>query len=280
VALYAVGDLQGCADEFEELLARLEFDPAHDRLWLVGDLVNRGPRSLEALRRAAALGDAVTAVLGNHDLHLLALARGNARWREGDQTLQPILEAPDRERLLDWLQRQPLLHEDPALGITIIHAGLAPQWDIALARDCARQLEAQLRGTASGDLFAHMYGNEPDIWCDDLDGWDRLRFIINAFTRLRVCDERDGRLLLKFKAGPDSLPAHALPWFRIPWRRSSGARIVFGHWSAQGYVNENGVLGLDTGCVWGGTLTAQRLDAPASKPVQVPNRSGGLPLEN
>jgi bis(5'-nucleosyl)-tetraphosphatase (symmetrical) len=279
VALYAVGDVQGCADEFEALLEQLKFDPARDRLWLVGDLVNRGPRSLDALRRVAALGDAAVVVLGNHDLHLLALARGHARWRAGDETLQPILDAPDRERLLDWLQQRPLLHHDTTLGVTMIHAGLAPQWDVAQARDCARELEAQLRGSSSGRLFEHMYGNEPDVWRDDLEGWDRLRFIVNAFTRLRICDEQDGRLLLKFKGGPSDIPRHAQPWFRIAWRRSNGARIVFGHWSAQGYVNENAVLGLDTGCVWGGTLTAQRLDVAAARPIQIPNRSGPLPLE-
>jgi bis(5'-nucleosyl)-tetraphosphatase (symmetrical) len=279
VAVYAVGDVQGCAGELDELLEELRFDPAQDRLWFVGDLVNRGPRSLDVLRRVAALGEAAIVVLGNHDLHLLALARGSALWHRSDETLRPILDALDREPLLDWLQSRPLLHHDAALGITMIHAGLAPQWDIAIASDCARQLEEQLRGTSSGVFFEHMYGNEPDLWRDDLDGWERLRFIVNAFTRLRVCDEANGRMLLKFKGAPDQIPAGAQPWFRVPWRRSSGAAVVFGHWSAQGYVDEHGVLGLDTGCVWGGKLTAQRLDPPGARPVQVPNRSGGVAFE-
>ena len=276
MAIHAVGDVQGCAAELDELLQRIEFDPAHDRLWFVGDLVNRGPRSLEVLRTVRRLGAAANTVLGNHDLHLLALARGHATWREGDAALQPILDAPDRERLLDWLQSRPLLHHDPALGITVLHAGLPPQWDIAQARGCAAELEAALRGERSGTLLAKMYGNQPDLWRDDLDGIDRLRFITNAFTRLRVCS-RDGRLLLGFKGEPARIPTGAMPWFRAPRRRSAGARIVCGHWSALGYRDERGVLSLDTGCVWGGTLTAQRIDI-ASAPVSVPNRSGALPI--
>jgi len=278
MAVYAVGDVQGCAAELDELLALLAFDPAHDRLWFVGDLVNRGPASLAVLRRVAGLGDVAAVVLGNHDLHLLALARGHAEWREGDDGLRPILEAPDRERLLDWLQSRPLLHHDPALAITLLHAGLPPQWDIAQARACAAELEAALRSDRSGELFTRMYGNQPDLWRDDLDGADRLRFITNAFTRLRVCD-RDGRLLLKYKGGLEKIPPGATPWFRAPGRRSAGQRIVCGHWSALGYRDEGGVLALDTGCVWGGALTAQRIDRPAP-PAAVPNRSGGLPLDS
>jgi bis(5'-nucleosyl)-tetraphosphatase (symmetrical) len=277
MAVYAVGDVQGCAAELEELLSRLSFDPARDRVWLVGDLVNRGPRSLDALRLVAGLGEAAIAVLGNHALHLLALARGHGAWRASDAALAPILEAPDCERLLDWLQSRPLLHHDEDLGITLLHAGLPPQWDMAQARDCAAELERALRSDRSGDLFAKMYGNEPDLWRDDLEGAARLRFITNAFTRLRVCDG-EGRLLLKFKGAPQNVPAGAFPWFRAPGRRSAGARIVCGHWSALGYRDEAGVLCLDTGCVWGGTLTAQRIDV-AAPPVAVPNRSGALPID-
>ena len=276
MAIYAVGDVQGCAAELDALLARLAFDPAADRLWFVGDLVNRGPRSLEVLRFVARLGDAAVVALGNHDLHLLALARGHAPFRESDGPLRPVLEAPDRERLLDWLQSRPLLHHDPALAITLLHAGLPPQWDIALARACAAELERALRGERSGALFAEMYGNQPDLWRDDLEGHARLRFITNALTRLRACDSH-GRMLLKAKGRPEDLPEGAMPWFRVPGRRSAGARIVCGHWSALGYVDEGGVLALDTGCVWGGTLTARRLDVPAP-PVCVPNSSGALPV--
>ena len=267
MATYAVGDVQGCCDELETLLDRLRFDPARDRLWFVGDLVNRGPRSLDVLRLVHGLGDAAVVVLGNHDLHLLAIARGAARLRPADHTLEPILAAPDRTHLLDWLQSRSVLHHDPALGMTMVHAGLPPQWDIPLARRCASELEAALRSDHSSRLFEAMYGNQPDLWDDELAGEQRLRFITNALTRLRVCD-RAGRLLLKHKGPPGRMPASAIPWFQVPGRRSAGARIVCGHWSALGYHDADGVLALDTGCVWGGTLTAQRLDA-ASPPVAV-----------
>jgi len=269
MAVWAVGDVQGCFVELEALLERIGFTPRRDQLWFVGDLVNRGPASLEVLRFVAGLGDDARVVLGNHDLHLLAIARGGAKLRRGDRTLQPILDAPDRERLLDWLQARPVLHHDAAIGCTMVHAGLPPQWDLALARRCANELESALRGEHSLRLFEAMYGNQPDRWRDDLEGDDRLRFITNALTRLRVCD-RSGRLRLEFKGPLEQMPSDAMPWFRAPRRRWAGARIVCGHWSALGYVDENGVLGLDTGCVWGGTLTAQRLDVPAA-PVAVPS---------
>ena len=269
MATYAVGDVQGCAAELETLLERLEFSPARDRLWFVGDLVNRGPRSLDVLRTVARLGDAATVVLGNHDLHLLAAARGHAGLRDQDGSLRPVLEAPDRESLLDWLQSRSMLHHDATLGVTMLHAGLPPQWDIATARRCAGELERALRSDRSGTFFDRMYGDRPDLWRDDLEGTDRLRFIVNALTRLRVCDAA-GRMLLRFKGPLSRLPAGAVPWFRAHGRRTEGARIVCGHWSALGYVDEAGVLALDTGCVWGGALTAERLDAP-SPPVQVPS---------
>lgn len=267
MATYAVGDVQGCAEELETLLVRLEFSPDRDRVWFVGDLVNRGPRSLDVLRLVVRLGDAAVVVLGNHDLHLLAAARSGAGPRAQDQSLLPILEAPDRESLLDWLQSRPMLHHDATLAVTMLHAGLPPQWDLDTARRCARELELALQGDRSGTLFDQMYGDEPDLWSDDLEGIDRLRFITNALTRLRACDA-DGRMLLKFKGTLAQLPAGAVPWFRAAGRRTAGVRIVCGHWSALGYRDEAGVLVLDTGCVWGGALTAQRLDA-ASAPVQV-----------
>jgi bis(5'-nucleosyl)-tetraphosphatase (symmetrical) len=270
MATYAVGDVQGCAAELESLLERLDFSPARDRLWFVGDLVNRGPRSLDVLRMVSRLGDAAIVVLGNHDLHLLAAARGHAGLKAQDESLRPVLEAPDREPLLDWLQSRSMLHFDGKTGVTMIHAGLPPQWDIAAARRCAAELEQALRGDRSGVLFERMYGNEPDLWRDDLEGADRLRFITNALTRLRACDAA-GRMLLGFKGPLGRLPAGAVPWFRAAGRRSAGARIVCGHWSALGYRDEAGVLALDTGCVWGGSLTAQNLDADFP-PVQVPSK--------
>lgn len=279
MAVYAIGDVQGCADQLEQLLALLDFDAARDQLWFVGDLVNRGPRSLDTLRLVRSLGDAAIVVLGNHDLHLLAIARGGAPWKTTDGGLEQVVAAHDRELLLDWLQARPLMHHDPRIGASLLHAGLPPQWTVATAVNCAHEVERLLRGERVGELFAHMYGNEPSLWSDELEGWDRLRFTINAFTRLRVCDAADGRMLLSHKGPPDTAPRGSVPWFRVPWRKSAGERLVFGHWSALGYVAEQGVLGLDTGCVWGGALTAQRIDARGSQPVQVPNRAGGVPVE-
>lgn len=274
MAVYAVGDIQGCDEEFGQLLERIAFDPRKDRLWLTGDLVNRGPRSLDVLRRVRAMGDAATVVLGNHDLHLLAAAHDRSALRP-DDTLDAVLSAPDRDTLLDWLRHRPLLHGDPGLGWTMVHAGLAPQWDLATATGCARELEAALRDAASArQLFAAMYGNRPDRWSDDLTGTDRLRFITNCFTRLRFC-HTDGRLDLKYKGTLADAPEDLVPWFRIPARRSAGARILFGHWSALGYHAGDGVLGIDTGCVWGGRLCAVRLDAEHA-PVFVPCSSSGL----
>ncbi len=280
MAVYAIGDVQGCLDELEILLDRLGYNPSADKLWFVGDLVNRGPRSLDTLRFVRALGEAAIVVLGNHDLHLLAAARSRGRGRAIDPELQPVIDAPDSAGLLDWLQARPLLHRDAAHRIALLHAGLPPQWDVGLAESCAEEVQRRLAGDNAGELYDRMYGNDPDLWHDDLDGWNRLRFTVNAFTRLRVCDAASGRMVLKFKGAPAAAPAGTQPWFRVPWRRSSGERIVFGHWSALGYVNEHGVLGLDTGCVWGGSLTAQRLDVPDARPVQVHNRSGGRALQD
>jgi len=280
MAVYAIGDVQGCKDELDTLLDRLKFDASRDRLWFVGDLVNRGPRSLDTLRFVKSLGDAAITVLGNHDLHLLALARGGASWRDGDDGLRPIVDAPDADELLDWLQTRPLLHHDAHLGISLLHAGLPPQWNLQTAATCAGEVQRRLLGEKAGQLYERMYGNEPDTWRDDLDGWDRIRFTVNAFTRLRVCDAETGRMALKFKGAPATAPRGTQPWFRIPWRKSAGERLVFGHWSAMGYVDEDHVLGLDTGCVWGGSLTGQRIDTRDAQPVQVANHTGGLPLDD
>ncbi|MFO1395014.1 MAG: symmetrical bis(5'-nucleosyl)-tetraphosphatase [Steroidobacteraceae bacterium] len=266
MATWAIGDVQGCAAELEALLDRIGFSPARDRLWFVGDLVNRGPRSLDVLRLLCGLGDAVVVVLGNHDLHLLALARSGEP-RAGDASLAPVLVARDRARLLEWLQSRSMLHHDERLGVTMVHAGLPPQWDLALARRCAAELEQVLRSEASGAFFDAMYGNMPDLWRDDLEGMDRLRYTVNALTRLRACDG-SGRMLLKLKGTPARLPPGAMPWFRAPGRRTAGDRIVCGHWSALGYHDGDGILALDTGCVWGGPLTARRLDADG-EPVRV-----------
>jgi bis(5'-nucleosyl)-tetraphosphatase (symmetrical) len=268
MAIYAIGDLQGCYREFRQLLDQLRFDPATDRLWLTGDLVNRGPDSLAVLRFVRSLGEAAVTVLGNHDLHLLATACASGRRapRRGD-TLDETLAAADAPELLDWLRHQPLLHHDARLGRTLIHAGLPPQWDLALARRCAAEVEVALRQDAAA-LFADMYGDQPDRWSDGLQGAERLRFIVNSLTRLRFCTA-DGRLLPRLKGPLQSAPPEALPWFRVPGRRTAGNAIVCGHWSALGFHDGDGVLAIDTGCVWGGTLCAVRLDAPAGV-VQIP----------
>jgi bis(5'-nucleosyl)-tetraphosphatase (symmetrical) len=258
VAVYAIGDIQGCYDELQALLARLEFDPARDRLWFVGDLVNRGPKSLETLRYVRELGDAAVTVLGNHDLHLIAAAHDHAPQHD-DHTLDAILAAPDRDELVGWLCHRPLLHHDAALGFTLLHAGLPPQWDLALAQACAGEVEAMLRGPQLVEFLAHMYGNRPRQWSRELSGFERLRFIINCFTRMRYCDV-DGRLDLHSKGAPGSQPAGQLPWFRVPGRASRDLNIVFGHWSTLGACDDPGVYPIDTGCLWGGALTALRID--------------------
>jgi len=279
MATYAIGDIQGCCDEFEALLAQLRFDPARDRLWLTGDLVNRGPRSLDVLRRVKRLGAAAITVLGNHDLHLLAVAMAPNERVKPQDTLGPILHAPDRDELLKWLRSQPLLHHDATLGYTMIHAGLPPQWDPATAQSCAHELEQTLRDDARcTELFTHMYGDKPNRWSKDLRGLDRLRFITNCFTRLRFC-RVDGSLELKFKGTIDSTPKGVMPWFRVPQRRSRQLRIVCGHWSALGYYDGDGVLSIDTGCVWGEKLCAIRLDQRAA-PVFVPCSSSGLTVSD
>jgi bis(5'-nucleosyl)-tetraphosphatase (symmetrical) len=258
VAVYAIGDIQGCYDELQALLAQLAFDPAQDRLWFVGDLVNRGPKSLETLRYVRGLGDVAVSVLGNHDLHLIAAAYGHAPEHD-DHTLDAILAAPDRDELIDWLCQRPLLHHDAALGFTLLHAGLPPQWDLALAQACASEVEAVLRGPRRREFLAQMYGNKPRKWKEDLAGIDRLRFITNCFTRMRFCDKK-GRLDLKSKGAPGSQPAGQMPWYQVPGRASSELNIVFGHWSTHGACNEPGIYPIDTGCLWGGTLTALRID--------------------
>lgn len=267
MAVYAIGDLQGCYQEFRRLLDRLAFSPDTDRLWLVGDLVNRGPESLATLRFVRELGPAAVTVLGNHDLHLLAVAAGAGRGLRPGDTLDEVLAAPDRDELLHWLARRPLLHEDPGLGWTMVHAGLPPCWDLQDARSAAREVETALAADAPS-LLGAMYGDLPDQWAADLDRPARLRFAINCFTRLRYCTA-DGRLLLKLKGPPQNAPPEALPWFAAPGRRSLGQRIVFGHWSALGLHAAHNAYALDSGCVWGGTLTALRLDAGAA-PVQEP----------
>ena len=258
MAVYAIGDIQGCYDELQSLLELIHFNPLHDQLWFAGDLVNRGPKSLETLRFIKDLGDRAACVLGNHDLHLIATAYGHPLDND-DHTLDAILCAPDRDELIDWLRQQPLLHHDDTLGYTMIHAGLPPQWDLALAQQCAHEVETMLRGDNITDFIEHMYGNKPRRWSDDLSSWKRLRFIVNCLTRLRFCDDQ-GRLKLKYKGSPGSQPPEYHPWFEMPERKSRGLNIVFGHWSTLGKRSDAGIFPLDTACLWGGELTALRID--------------------
>jgi bis(5'-nucleosyl)-tetraphosphatase (symmetrical) len=262
VTRYAVGDVQGCNDELQTLIARLRFSPDRDRILFVGDLVNRGPASLEVLRFVRSLGDNAIVVLGNHDLHLLAVAFGIRRNRRSD-TLDAVLSAPDRDRLLEWLITRPLAHADVSNGDRtdlLVHAGVVPQWSVDTTVALAREVESVLRSDP-GRIFDHMYGDEPDRWSDDLGAREKLRFTINVLTRLRVCTS-DGRIDLKWKGKPPP-PGSSIyqPWFEVEGRKSQQARIIFGHWSALGLVARNGVLGLDSGCVWGGVLTAVDLDS-------------------
>ena len=266
MAVYAIGDIQGCYAELMALLETIEFDATSDQLWFTGDLVNRGPESLRVLRFVRDLNErtpsAAITVLGNHDLHLLAVAQGEGRQHRSD-TLDEILAAPDRESLLDWLRRQPLLHHDTALGITLIHAGLPPQWSLRASQQYAVEVETVLRGENYREFFAHMYGNHPDQWQENLTGWDRLRFMTNCFTRLRYCDA-NGKSDMQAKGAPGSQAVGYVPWYEIVERQTNGDRIVFGHWSTLGLYKGNNVVSLDTGCLWGGQLTALRLDDEGS----------------
>ncbi|HWU67964.1 MAG TPA: symmetrical bis(5'-nucleosyl)-tetraphosphatase [Stenotrophobium sp.] len=256
---YAIGDIQGCDDALQALLRKLDFQPGRDRLLLTGDLVNRGPDSLKVLRRVKSLGASAITVLGNHDLHLLAVAHGSAQ-RAGD-TLQEVLDAPDRDELLDWLRQQPLAHHDAATGVLLVHAGLPPQWTTEQALQLAAEASTQIGGSQAEDFFERMYGNQPDIWDERLHGIERLRFIVNCFTRLRYCDAQ-GRMHMKPKGAPGTQPRGLMPWFEVPGRKSADTEIIFGHWSTLGQVHwpQAQAHGLDTGCVWGGCLTALNLD--------------------
>ncbi|MFM2004703.1 MAG: hypothetical protein RLZZ09_358 [Pseudomonadota bacterium] len=269
MATYAIGDVQGCHDELLVLLDRIRFDPSADQLWFVGDLVNRGPRSLETLRTIRDLGNSAVSVLGNHDLHLLAVAEGISRTKHRD-TFGDILSAPDRDELLHWLRHRPLLHHGGEFYL--IHAGLPPQWNMEQATGLAQEAETALRSPDYREMLWHMYGNEPTHWDDHLGDWDRLRFITNSFTRLRYC-MADGRMEFKQKGQPGTQPAGLLPWFEVPDRRSAGARILFGHWSTLGFHVSQDTYCLDTGCLWGGELTALRIDGDLER-TSVANLQG------
>jgi bis(5'-nucleosyl)-tetraphosphatase (symmetrical) len=260
MATYAIGDLQGCYDEFCRLLEKLKFDPARDTLWLVGDLVNRGGQSLATLRLVHSLGERAITVLGNHDLSLLAIAeRDGADQAKVNAELREVLEAPDRDVLLDWLRAQPLLHVDRKLNFAVVHAGFAPRWSIETAERAARDIERKLRGDGARRLLKQMFGNKPDVWSPRLQGIDRLRASINVLTRLRYCDVR-GRIAYDEKGPPGTQKPGLYPWFEVPGQKARDMRIVCGHWSTLGRFQGMGVYGIDGGCVWGGELIALRVD--------------------
>jgi bis(5'-nucleosyl)-tetraphosphatase (symmetrical) len=263
---YLVGDLQGCDGAFGRLLATVGFSPSRDSLTLLGDLVNRGPSSLAVLRRVRDLGAAATAVLGNHDLHVLAVSLG-ARPAQPRDTLQGVLEAPDRQALLAWLRAQPLATQ--AHGWLCVHAGVAPSWSAAQTLALASEASALLQSADGDDLLRSMYGNQPARWQDDLHGTPRWRAIVNVLTRMRFCRD-DGTMDFDTKEGAHAAPAGFMPWFDVPLRATAGTRMAFGHWSTLGLMQRDSLLALDTGCVWGGALTAARVDGGRCEVVQVP----------
>ncbi len=262
MATYAIGDLQGCYHELKHLLKKIKFDKKSDRLWFCGDLVNRGPDSLAVLRFIMKLGKSATSILGNHDLHLLAIASLNKKSRTKD-TLNEILEADDRHEILEWLRQQPLCHYDQKLNFLMVHAGLHPDWSIKQTLSLAGEVEAALRKKKYKEFFENMYGNTPDNWSNHLSGWDRLRVITNYLTRVRYC-QSDGSLDFKESGSPGSQSKGLIPWYKLRGKSSKDSRVLFGHWSTLRLLGEDPVkyhvYHLDTGCLWGGDLTALRLE--------------------
>lgn len=256
MATYAIGDIQGCFDALIQLLDKAGFNATRDRLWLVGDLVNRGPQSLEVLRYVKSLGDTAQVVLGNHDLHLIMQAEGYGRSNRED-TLAAVLAASDRDELLQWLRNQPLFHQEDEYAM--VHAGLLPQWSIARSNELGAEVQAALAAANYREFLGHMWGSEPDAWRDELRGWERLRVIVNAMTRMRFCTP-EGAMEFRAKGSPDRAPPGYFPWFASPHRASRTHTIICGHWSALGFYREENLLALDSGCLWGGPLTAVRLE--------------------
>ncbi len=260
-----MGDVQGCCDALDRLLAETGFSPSRDRLVVLGDLVNRGPDSLGVLRRLRAMGDAATCLMGNHDLHLLAVAQGVRRAHRTD-TLDDILDAPDREAWLEWVRSRPLATLEA--GWLCVHAGVVPAWDVAQTLEVAHEVHTMLQGSDRGDFLQSMYGNDPAQWSEQLHHHDRWRFIINTLTRIRFCTP-ESRLELTTKEGLGSTPEGYWPWFDVPGRRTQGHPVAFGHWSTVGWLQRDDLLSLDTGCVWGGSLSAVRVDGGRRELFQV-----------
>lgn len=259
MATYVIGDLQGCLTPLVQLLEQINYHPEQDKLWFAGDLINRGEESLETLRFIKSLGSNATIVLGNHDLHLLAVSHGYGKLKRGD-TLTEVLTAGDRDDLMNWLRHQPLFHYDEQLNTVMTHAGIPPCWDLTQTQALAQEVEDKLKSDSVDEFFAAMYGNKPNVWSDDLTGLDRLRAITNYLTRMRFCDE-NSKLDLKSKEGINTATKGYAPWFNYPTKVPENCHIVFGHWAAlEGNTQKERIHALDTGCVWGGSLTALRLE--------------------
>jgi len=278
MATYAIGDIQGCFQELNNLLDLISFSETDDYLWLTGDLVNRGPESLKTLRFIKSLGDRAITVLGNHDIHLLAAAQANKSHRK--DTFDEIFSSPDRGELLNWLRQQPLFHHDERSGYSMLHAGVAPQWDLVKMQSLANEVEEVLRSDNYPEYLAHIYGNVPDIWSDNLQGWKRLRCITNFFTRVRYCNE-NGQMEFSEKGPPGSQADGWKPWYEIKNRESADLKIIFGHWSthklahelSENNIGNHNVFPIDTGCLWGGELTAFRLEDGALFQLNCDHRS-------
>jgi bis(5'-nucleosyl)-tetraphosphatase (symmetrical) len=269
MASYLIGDVQGCDEPLGRLLQAIDFSPSRDTVYVLGDLVNRGPASAEVLRRLMALDDSARCLLGNHDMHLLACAWGVRRPHKRD-TLDAVLDAPDRAALLDWLRCQPLAIHETVTGreLLMVHAGVLPQWTAERTAALAGELQDVLRGPHIGDFLHEMYGNQPDRWDDALTGNERLRVVINALTRLRFCSA-DGQMEFETKEGMGAAPAGFVPWFDVPGRQTAGVAVAFGHWSTLGWLDRDDLYCLDTGCVWGGPLSAMRVGTTAAQQALV-----------
>ena len=276
MAVYAIGDVQGCYEDLLRLLDRIQFNPAADFLWFCGDIINRGPQSLETIRFIKSLGDSAITVLGNHDLHFLAVNYISNKPSKHD-TFSDILNADDRNELAHWLRSQNIFHHDADLNISMVHAGIPSQWSIADASGYAAEMEAILQSEDPRDFFQNMYGNQPKEWDKDLTGWDRYRFITNVFTRMRFCDQ-EGRPDFKFKGNIGSQPAHLTPWFMHPQRKSKNDDVIFGHWSTLSNIQQEHIYPIDTGCLWCGSLTALRIDTEEKQAIQIDCPDGIKPV--
>lgn len=262
MAIYAIGDVQGCYDQLKQLLDKIKFRSDKDQLWFAGDIINRGPDSLKTLRFIRALEDNAVTVLGNHDLHTLAVANGRGKQGRKD-TIQPILEAKDSDQLLEWLLHRPLMHYHEKHHVCLVHAGIHPDWNLEKALSCASEVESVLQGNKSHEFFHHMYGDKPGRWSDNLDGWDRLRFITNCFTRMRYLNQ-SAKMRLKEKGSPGKHPSDIRPWFEFE-RQTADLNIIFGHWSTLKDPDIEHLYPLDTGCLWGGKLTALKVNSKMKK---------------